>query len=73
MRERIKNFFTSVLTQDMSKQARQVEFLTLVVFVLLLIVIGWLWQFKIELTVPAEGGRQVVAKMNIFELMLSKK
>ena len=69
----IKNFFTSILSQDMAKQARQVEIAAIAVFILLLLTIGWLWQFQIDITVPVEEGREVVARMNIFELLLSKK
>ncbi len=73
MAGRIKNFFLSISSQDMAKQARQVEIATIVVFILLLLTIGWLWQFQIDITVPVEEGREVVARMNIFELLLSKK
>jgi len=66
MKGKLKNFFTSLLTQDMAKQARQVEIITVLVFIALLVVIGLLWQYQIELTGPAP-------KMNIFELLLSKK
>ncbi len=72
MREKIKKFFLSVLSQDMGKQARQVEILTLVVFLFLLITVGVLWQYQIELTAPKDGSRVVVARLNIFELLLSK-
>lgn len=73
MTGRIKNLFLSILSQDMAKQSRQVEIATIIVFILLLLTIGWLWQFKIDLTVPVEEGREVVARMNIFELLLSKQ
>lgn len=73
MKGKLKNFFTSLLTQDMAKQARQVEIITVLVFIALLIVIGLLWQYQIELTALKDGQRIVVAKMNIFELLLSKK
>jgi hypothetical protein len=58
---------------DMGQQARQVEILTFFVFAVLLAVSLWLISFKIELTAPAEQGRQVIARVNIFELLLSKK
>lgn len=73
MTGRIKNLFLSILSQDMAKQARQVEIAIIVVFFLLLLTVGWLWQFQIDITVPVEEGREVVARMNIFELLLSKK
>ena len=63
----------SLLSQDMAKQARQVEIITLIVFATLLATAWWLWQFKIDITVPVEEGREVVARMNIFELLLSKQ
>jgi threonine/homoserine/homoserine lactone efflux protein len=69
----IKIFFASLLSQDMAKQARQVEILTVIVFVILLVVVWWLWNFQINITVPSDGGREVVATVNIFELLLSKK
>lgn len=69
----IKKFFNALLSEDMAKQARQVEFLAIIVFIVMLVVAWWLWQFQIELTVPAEEGRQVIARMNIFELLFSKK
>ena len=58
---------------DMGKQARQVELLTLIVFIVLLATALGLLSFKIELTAPAEQGRQVIARLNIFELLPSKK
>jgi hypothetical protein len=73
MKGRIKNLILSILSQDMAKQARQVEIATLIVFALLLLTVWWLWQFQIDITVPVEEGREVVARMNIFELLLSKK
>jgi hypothetical protein len=73
MKGKSNNFFTSLLSQDMAKQARQVEIITIVVFVLLLIVIWQLWQFKLEITQLTPEGKVVIAKLNIFELLLSKK
>ena len=73
MKEKIRGFFLSLLTQDMAKQASQVEFLTLIIFIILLLVTGWFWQYQIELTSLQEGKRVVVGRMNIFELLLSKK
>lgn len=73
MREKVKQFFISLMSQDMGKQARQVEFLTVVVFILLLVLVGFLWQYKIEITTFENGQRVVIGKMNIFELLLSKK
>jgi hypothetical protein len=61
MRSKIKEFFESLFTQDMGRQARQVEVLTIIVFIILLFVIGFLWQYK------------VVDQLNIFELLLSKR
>ena len=61
MRSKIKEFFESLFTQDMGRQARQVEALTIIVFIILLFVIGFLWQYK------------VVDQLNIFELLLSKR
>ena len=72
MREKVKKFFLSLLAQDMARQARQVEVITVLVFLFLLLTAGLLWQYKIELTAPSDGGRIIVAKMNIFELLLSK-
>lgn len=69
----IKNFFASLLSQDMAKQARQVEVISIFVFIILLAVVWWLWNFQINITVPSDGGREVVATVNIFELLLSKK
>lgn len=69
----MKRFFLSLLSQDMAEQAKQVEIMTMMVFIVLLLVVLWLWQFKIDLTAPAEPGRKVIAKMNIFELLLSRK
>ncbi|MBU0672886.1 MAG: hypothetical protein KJ732_07665 [Candidatus Margulisbacteria bacterium] len=73
MSSKIKQLFNAILSEDMAKQARQVEFVTLIVFLILLGVCWWLWQFQINLTVPTEEGREVVARMNIFELLLSKR
>jgi len=72
MREKINNFFLSLLSQDMARQARQVEILTFVLFLLLLIVVGFLWQYQIELTGLQDGKRVIIGKMNVFELLLSK-
>jgi len=58
---------------DMGKQARQVEILTLIVFTVLLATCLWLLNFQFALTVPSEQGRQVIARVNIFELLVSKK
>jgi hypothetical protein len=70
----VKNIFQSILAQDMAKQARMVELITLAVFAFLLLVVILLWQFQISITVPGpEGQRIVVDQMNIFELLLSKK
>ena len=69
----IKNFFSNLLHQDLEKQARQVEISTILVLIILVVVVGFLWQYKIELTLPVDEGRQVVARMNIFELLLSKR
>ena len=69
---RIKELFQSVLSQDINKQARQVEIATLIVLFVLALLVLWLWYFQINITVPAEAGRQVVAQMNIFELLFSK-
>ena len=74
MRNKIKSYFLSLLSEDMGKQARRVELLTILAFFLLLFVAWSLWNYKIELTAPtAEGGRTIIAKLNIFELLLSKK
>jgi len=73
MREKMRNFFLSLLTQDMAKQARQVEVLTILIFFLMLGVVWSLWQYKIELTAFSEGQRVVIGKLNIFELLLSRK
>lgn len=73
MIEKIRKFFISLLEQDMAKQARQVEIITILIFIVLLVVIGLLWQYQIELTALKDGQRIVVAKMNVFELLLSKK
>ena len=73
MSGRISNFFMSLLSEDMGQQARQVEIITVIIFIVLIATVIWLWQFQIELTVPAEEGRAVVARMNIFELRLSKR
>ena len=61
MRSKIKEFFESLFTQDMGRQARQVEVLTIIVFIILLFVIGFLWQYK------------VVGQLNIFELLIAKR
>ena len=73
IKDRIRNAFLSLLSQDMEKQARQVEVLTLIVLAILIATVVWLWNFQIELTVPVEEGREVVARMNVFELLLSKR
>lgn len=73
MRDKIKNYFLSLLSEDMANQARRVELLTIIVFFFLLFTVWSLWNYKIELTAPSDGGRVVIAKMNIFELLLSKK
>lgn len=72
MRDKIRNFFLGLLSQDMAKQARQVEIITIVVFIILLILAGFLWQYKIELTAVKDHERVVIGKMNVFELLLSK-
>jgi hypothetical protein len=70
----MKKFITSILEQDMAHQARLVEIITLVMFVVLIFVAWSFWQFQINITVPGpEGQRIVVEQMNIFELLLSKK
>jgi hypothetical protein len=58
--------------QNMGQQARLVEMVTVIIFILLILVTGWLWQYKIELSDVREGKRIVIAKINIFELLLSK-
>ena len=73
MRKRIGNFFASLLSVDMGKQARQVEIATLVVFFLLLVTVGWFWQYKIELSELRDGKRVVIGKLNVFEILLSKR
>ena len=73
IKDRIRNAFLSLLSQDMEKQARQVEVLTLIVLAILIATVVWLWNFQIELTIPAEEGRAVIARMNVFELLLSKR
>jgi len=73
MRERDWSFFRSLLTEDMAKQARQVEGFTLAVFVLLLLLTVWLWQYKIELTGRRDGRPVVIGKFNIIEILLSKR
>ena len=69
----VKNLFQSLLSQDMGKQARQVQIIALIGFVFLLLTVSWLWQYQIELTEPTASGRRVIAKMNVFELLLSKQ
>jgi len=70
----MKNIFRAMLEQDMGKQAKLVEIATLIVFFLLLFVASWLWQFKIDITVPGPAGERIVIdQVNIFELLLSKK
>lgn len=70
----MKQFIKSILEQDMADQARMVEIFTLVMFVLLIFVVWWFWQFQISITVPGpEGQRIVVGQINIFELLIFKK
>ncbi len=73
MSGKIKNFFALILSADIAKQARQVEIITIIVFIFLLLTGWWLWQFKIDITVPVGEKRVVVDRMNIFEILLSKK
>jgi hypothetical protein len=73
MTGKIRSLFSSVLSQDMEKQARQVEAITIFVFIILLLIVLVLWQFKIDITVPKDGEREVVGRMNVFELLLRKK
>lgn len=73
MKGKIKDLFSSILSQDMEKQARQVEAATIIVFIILLLTVLWLWQFKIDISVPKDGGREVVERMNVFELLLRKR
>ncbi|MBU0687084.1 MAG: hypothetical protein KKB81_04465 [Candidatus Margulisbacteria bacterium] len=68
----IRKLFSTLLSEDMGKQARQVEIITLIVFIILLIIIVGLWQFQIVLTAPGEAGREIIGKMNIFQLLLSR-
>ncbi|MEA3493912.1 MAG: hypothetical protein U9R38_05955 [Candidatus Margulisiibacteriota bacterium] len=70
----MKNIFKAITQQEMARQARIVEIATLAVFAILVGVVIWLWQFKIELTQPGpDGGRMVIEQINVFELLLSKK
>lgn len=69
----MKNIFQSILAQDMAKQARVVEIITLAVFAILLLVVVLLWQLQIDITIPGPEGRIVIGHMNIFQLLLSKK
>lgn len=69
----IGNIFKSLLSQDMTKQARQVEIIFIAASIIMLLTCWWLWQFKIELTVPAQAGREVIGKVNVFELLLMKR
>jgi len=69
---RIKDLFDSLLSQDMGKQARQVEYVTAVVLLAMLLTIGILWQYKLTVTVRGNSGEPVPAKMNVFELLLKK-
>ena len=73
MSGKIKNIILSLFTQDMEQQVGQVKILAVMVFFILLLAAGWLWQYKIELTAQRDGQRVVVAKMNVFQLLLSKK
>lgn len=73
MGARLKNFFFSLLSEDMAKQAKWVEGLCLVVFIVMLLIGGWLWQYQLELTKMEDGKKVVVRQLNIFELLLSKK
>jgi len=72
MKEKKRSFFLSLFAQNMGQQARLVEMVTVIIFILLILVTGWLWQYKIELSDVREGKRIVIAKINIFELLLSK-
>lgn len=72
IKERWKAFFLSLLAQDMTKQARLVEFLTVAVFCLMLLVGFALWQYPLELTAPRDGQRVTLARVNIFDLLLAK-
>jgi hypothetical protein len=69
----IKNLFKYIVAQDMEKQARIVELVTIIVIFVLAMVVLWLWNFKIDITVPGENGRIVISRMNIFELLFLKK
>ncbi|MFA4844105.1 MAG: hypothetical protein WC632_04050 [Candidatus Margulisiibacteriota bacterium] len=69
---RIKDLFDSLLSQNMGKQARQVEYVTVVVLLAMLLTIGILWQYKLTVTVRGNRGELVPAKINVFELLLKK-
>ncbi|MDD5463239.1 MAG: hypothetical protein PHG00_16720 [Methylococcales bacterium] len=69
---RIKDLFDSLLAQDMGKQARQVEYVTAAVLLVMLLTIGLLWQYKLTVIVRNNSGGQVPTKMNVFELLLKK-
>jgi len=69
---KIKDIFENILAEDINKQARRVELITIIVFIVLALVIWWLWQFQLDIRLTTEKGTQIIVKMNIFELLLSK-
>lgn len=66
MKNKIRDFFLALLAEDMEKQARRVEALALLVFVVMLAITFCLWQAKFRLTAGA-------GETNLFELFLTKK
>ncbi|MDD5382557.1 MAG: hypothetical protein PHH60_02765 [Candidatus Margulisbacteria bacterium] len=69
---RLKNLFSAILSQDMAKQARQVEAITVLVFVVLLCTVWWLWQLKLDIIQSVKDGQTITVKMDVFDLLLSR-
>lgn len=68
----IKDLFASILAEDINQQARRVELITLLVFIILALVVWWLWQFQLDISRVTDEGTLITIKMNVFELLLSK-
>ena len=73
MRQKIKGFFLSLLSQDMERQAFQVEVFSIIMVILLLAFAWSMWNYRFDLTTRGPSGSTVVIKSNIFEVLLSKR
>ncbi|MBN2058097.1 MAG: hypothetical protein JW782_04830 [Candidatus Saganbacteria bacterium] len=73
MTSRIGTLFSRLLSEDINKQARRVELIALLVFVILGLFVWWLWQFQLNVSLVNAEGQPVTQQLNIFELLIMKR